>query len=99
MYYTDHMNDDKVSVRELRINTSQVLRRIESGEQLTVTVDGRPVADLVPRPMRAQWLPKRRALPLFGMADPALRDELDEVFPETTDDLIQRVERIWSSSH
>lgn len=34
--------------RELRNNVSDVLRRAEGGEQFTVTVDGRPVAQLGP---------------------------------------------------
>lgn len=34
--------------RELRNNVSQVLRRAEQGERFTVTVDGRPVAELGP---------------------------------------------------
>lgn len=34
--------------RELRNNVSEVLRRAEAGERLTVTVDGRPVAELGP---------------------------------------------------
>jgi prevent-host-death family protein len=34
--------------RELRNNVSQVLRRAERGERFTVTVDGRPVAELGP---------------------------------------------------
>jgi prevent-host-death family protein len=40
--------------RELRNNVSQVLRRAERGERFTVTVDGRPVAELGPlgRPQR-----------------------------------------------
>lgn len=32
--------------RELRNNVSEVLRRAERGEHFTVTVDGRPVAEL-----------------------------------------------------
>ena len=38
-----------VSVRDLRNNVSAVLRRVEQGEHLRVTVHGRPIADLVPR--------------------------------------------------
>ncbi|PWJ56381.1 prevent-host-death family protein [Quadrisphaera granulorum] len=38
-----------IPLRELRNNTSAVLRRAEAGERFTITVDGRPVADLVPR--------------------------------------------------
>ncbi len=36
--------------RELRNNVSDVLRRAEAGERFTITVDGRPVAELGPRP-------------------------------------------------
>jgi prevent-host-death family protein len=35
---------------ELREHVSEVLRRVEAGEELVVTVDGRPVAEL--RPVR-----------------------------------------------
>lgn len=34
--------------RELRNNVSEVLRRAESGERFTITVGGRPVAELGP---------------------------------------------------
>jgi len=34
--------------RELRNNVSEVLRRAEAGERITITVDGRPVAELGP---------------------------------------------------
>lgn len=34
--------------RELRNNVSDVLRRAERGERFTITVDGRPVAELGP---------------------------------------------------
>ncbi len=34
--------------RELRNHVSEVLRRAEAGERLTITVDGRPVAELGP---------------------------------------------------
>jgi prevent-host-death family protein len=44
-----------IPLRELRNDASAVLRRVEAGERLTVTIDGRPVADLVPHPQRRQW--------------------------------------------
>jgi len=44
---------DEVSVRQLRNHTAEVLRRVEAGEMLLVTVDRRPVAELVPLPGRA----------------------------------------------
>lgn len=41
-----------VGVRELRQNASEILRDVEAGEATTVTVAGRPVAQIVP--IRAQ---------------------------------------------
>lgn len=43
-----------VGVRELRQHASEVLRRVEDGERLTVTVSGRDVAILVPA-TRGAW--------------------------------------------
>lgn len=37
-----------IAQRELRNNISEVLRRAENGERLTITVAGRPVAELGP---------------------------------------------------
>lgn len=37
-----------VGVRELRQNASEILRAVEAGESATVTVAGRPVAQIVP---------------------------------------------------
>ncbi|MGB9111968.1 MAG: type II toxin-antitoxin system prevent-host-death family antitoxin [Acidimicrobiales bacterium] len=47
MCYTSVMSSS-ISVRELRNTVSEVLRRVEGGERLSVTVDRRPVAELVP---------------------------------------------------
>ena len=35
-----------VASRELRNDTAGVLRRVQAGEEVTITVNGRPVADL-----------------------------------------------------
>jgi prevent-host-death family protein len=37
-----------ITQRELRNHVSRVLRQVEAGEHMRITVDGRPVADLVP---------------------------------------------------
>jgi prevent-host-death family protein len=37
-----------VPQRQLRNNTAELLRRVEGGERLRITVQGHPVADLVP---------------------------------------------------
>ena len=80
---------DQVSVRELRNDVSAVLRRVEAGERLTVTVDRRPVAELVPLPRRRVAVPwaefEARIAPF--RADAGLLTELREIVPDTTDDL------------
>lgn len=84
-------DDQEVSVRDLRNHTSEVLRRVEAGEVLTVTVDRRPVARLVPLPRRRDSMPMDELLgrlkELGGGADPGLRDELRDILTDTTDDL------------
>lgn len=37
-----------VPQRELRNNTAELLRRVERGERLRITIHGHPVAELVP---------------------------------------------------
>ncbi|MFC4941964.1 type II toxin-antitoxin system Phd/YefM family antitoxin [Pseudonocardia sp. GCM10023141] len=44
------MSADDVTVRDLRNHGGDVLNRVESGETLVVTRDGRPVAELRPLP-------------------------------------------------
>ena len=78
---------DEVSVRELRNHTAEVLRRVEAGERLRVTVDRRPVAELVPLPSRATWVPRERVLDALVQADAGLRSELAEALPDTVDEL------------
>jgi len=53
--------------RELRNNVSDVLRRAESGEHFTITVHGRPVAELGP----------------IGRARPAPAPSLSQILAET----------------
>ena len=77
---------DEVSVRELRNHTADVLRRVEAGERLRVTVDRRPVAELVPLPARSAWVPRQRVLDALVQADPRLRDELADALPDTIEE-------------
>lgn len=76
-----------VSVRELRNHTAEVLRRVEAGERLRVTVDRRPVAELAPLPTREAWVPRERAVRALIQADLELRSELSEALPNTVDEL------------
>ena len=74
--------------RELRNDVSGVLRRVEAGERLRVTISGRPVAELIPLTARRQtmtWEAFQRHLD-GGLADPQLASDLAELLPETTDD-------------
>lgn len=60
---------------------------MEAGEGLHVTVDRRPVAELVPLPARDVWVPRERVLSALVQADAELRDELNEALPDTIDEL------------
>ena len=68
-----------VTVRDLRNNGGRVLERVANGESLTVTLDGRPVAELRPLPGRAvpaaTLLARWRRLPHVDRD--ALRADLD----------------------
>jgi prevent-host-death family protein len=79
--------DRDVSVRELRNHTAEVLRRVEAGERLRVTVDRRPVAELVPLPARDTWVPRERVVTALVQADAALRNELSSALPDTVDEV------------
>jgi prevent-host-death family protein len=46
-----------VPQRELRNNTASLLRRVEAGERLRITVHGHPVAELVPVDRAKQFVP------------------------------------------
>ena len=79
----------EVASRELRNNTRQLLERVEAGEEVAITVGGRPVAMLVPIGRKPRWMPKDELLALLEgrRADPGLLGELREMMPDTTDDI------------
>ncbi len=72
---------DNVTVRELRNHGGRVLQRVADGETLTVTLDGRPIAEL--RPLAGRGLPaavllqRWRHLPTVDARQ--LRTDLDRV--------------------
>jgi len=78
-----------IPARELRNDVSAVLRRVEHGEHLRVTVSGRPVAELRPLPSRPRSLPWSTFIRNSDRwrADPGLARELADLLPDTTDDL------------
>ncbi len=55
--------------RELRNRISRVLREVEAGERMRITVDGRPVADLIPvGGVRRTFVPKDDVIALLRRA-------------------------------
>jgi prevent-host-death family protein len=81
----------EVPIRDLRNKTSDVTRRLESGEELTLTVNGNPIARIVPIPRRPRFLPWQQVL--AHPADAGLAEELREFVPDTTGDMEDPWER------
>jgi prevent-host-death family protein len=80
----------EVASRELRNDTAGVLGRVQAGEDVVITVNGRQVARLVPlQPTRRRWLPRAEltARLRLAQADPGLRRDLADLAGDTTDDL------------
>jgi prevent-host-death family protein len=62
----------EIGVRELKASLSSVLNQVGEGEQIRVTVRGRPVADIVPAGSR-RTDERMRALVADGRVTPAAR--------------------------
>ena len=73
--------------RELRNRISQVLRSVESGERMQITVDGRPVAELAPLGGRRRtFVPRDEVLALLRRASLDRKFERDLQAVHTTID-------------
>jgi prevent-host-death family protein len=86
----------EVATRELRNDTAGVLRRVEAGETVVITVRGKPVADLIPhRRDKPRWMPREELVELLKThsADPGLRDDLKRIAGETTDE--DGLDQLW----
>jgi prevent-host-death family protein len=71
--------------KELRNKVGEVLRRAEAGEEITITVSGRPVAQLGPTRTR-QWVPASQLAELWASpADPTLGKDLEKLGGELKD--------------
>jgi prevent-host-death family protein len=71
--------------KELRNNVAEVLRRAEAGEELTITVSGRPVARLGPVGKR-RWVSGRELSAIFRTPAPkTLREDLERLPAELVD--------------
>jgi prevent-host-death family protein len=79
-----------VASRDLRNHTAEVLRRVAAGDRVTITVNGAPVAELIPPSTSRRPSISREDLVLLitrHRADAGLRTDLDALTGETTDDL------------
>ncbi|MDN5763500.1 MAG: type II toxin-antitoxin system Phd/YefM family antitoxin [Microlunatus sp.] len=80
----------EIAARELRNHTADVLRRVQAGEQVTITSRGRPVAELTPvRSQRRRPIPRAELIRRLdcSQADSGLRHDLAGLAGDTTDDL------------
>ena len=66
--------------KELRNNVGEVLRRAEAGEEFTITVAGRPVAQLGPT-RRRQWVSGPELAKIWQTPAPETLDQDLEAFP------------------
>lgn len=76
--------------RELRNNIAQVLREVEAGQTLRVTVNGRPIADLVPViPGRKIFVARDEITRILAhlTPDPGFARDVDSAVGETIGEL------------
>ncbi|MEJ5914506.1 type II toxin-antitoxin system Phd/YefM family antitoxin [Pseudokineococcus sp. 1T1Z-3] len=79
-----------IGSRYLCNHTAEVLGQVAEGTPVTVTVNGSPVAEISPvRAGRRPFLSRADLADLLRrhQSDPGLRDDLDALAGETTDDL------------
>jgi prevent-host-death family protein len=79
-----------VASRELRNDTAGVLRRVQDGERVVITVNGAPVAELrAISEERHRWLARADFTGRLhrSQADPGLAGDLARLTSDTTDDL------------
>jgi len=76
----------EISARDLRNHTAAILRRVEAGERLQITVSRRPVAELTPlgRPTWSSGAAFERIL-RDAPADRALLDDLAPLREQTVE--------------
>ena len=79
----------EIGVRDLRNRTASVIDAVKAGERVVLTVNGDPLADIVPHGRRTRWLGGARLREQLRerAADPALAGELDELAGQTLDEL------------
>jgi prevent-host-death family protein len=77
----------EVASRELRNDTAGLIKRAAAGEDIVITVNGKPAARLTSLTGRRKWIPRDELIAhlLAAQADPGLRDDLKLMENDTTD--------------
>jgi antitoxin (DNA-binding transcriptional repressor) of toxin-antitoxin stability system len=86
----DTVNDmANVSIRDLRNEGGEVVDRAVRGERIIITRSGTPVAELnALRPPLSAEAVLERARRLGPVDAVALREDIDQLFPETLDEML-----------
>ncbi len=80
----------EVGLREMRQSASELVRRAEAGERLTITVAGRPAAVLGPIQPR-RWRQWEEIADLYRIPiDPGLAQDLDQLDNKLRDPWAER---------
>lgn len=80
----------EVASRELRNDTAGLLRKVEAGETIVITLRGKPVADLIPHKQETgRWLTPSEVMEIREIAsgDPTWGADLARLRAETTEEL------------
>ncbi|MGN6277082.1 MAG: type II toxin-antitoxin system Phd/YefM family antitoxin [Solirubrobacterales bacterium] len=80
----------EVASRELRNDTAGLLRKVQKGETIVITLRGKPIADLVPHKEESgRWLTPAEVMEIREIAsgDPTWAADLARLREETTEDL------------
>ena len=83
------MSERTIPQRELRAHIGAILREVEAGNTVKVTVSGRPVARIVPIEERRAWA-TRDEIAAFAKTrkpDPTFRKEIRAILDQTIDEL------------
>jgi prevent-host-death family protein len=77
----------EIGVRDLRNRTAMVIDAVRTGERVVLTVNGEPLADIVPHGARTRWLAgeQLREQLTERAADPGLTHELNVLAGQTLD--------------
>jgi antitoxin (DNA-binding transcriptional repressor) of toxin-antitoxin stability system len=88
---------DSVTLRELHEHTTEIMRRVESGEHLKVIADdGTVIGELTPP---VKWTPKSVFLARYEEAkkdpvDDRFLSDIRELLPDTVEDLDEDLKRM-----